>query len=214
MSNGTDYKQELIEKLRENYLSVALGILVFLVAMTLIFRSGDGRDEITDEAATDETLQEEMTYVVQPGDSVSSIARDELGSMDYADEIIQLNNLTSPDQIEVGQELMLPSVQDDTMMKDTTEDAMTEDEADEAMMEKEQADDSGETTMEAEKTEQTISITGSSYTVRKGDHLWDIAERAYGDGNMYTTLIEANNLMNPDRLTEGMVLRIPRPSTK
>lgn len=214
MSNGTDYKQELIEKLRENYLSVALGILVFLVAMTLIFRSGDGRDEITDEAATDETLQEEMTYIVQPGDSVSSIARDELGSMDYADEIIQLNNLTSPDQIEVGQELMLPSVQDDTMMEDTAEDAMTEDEADEAMMEKEQTDDSGETTMEAEKTEQTISITGSSYTVRKGDHLWDIAERAYGDGNMYTTIIEANNLMNPDRLTEGMVLRIPRPSTK
>lgn len=214
MSNGTDYKQELIEKLRENYLSVALGILVFLVAMTLIFRSGDGRDEITDEAATDETLQEEMTYIVQPGDSVSSIARDELGSMDYADEIIQLNNLTSPDQIEVGQELMLPSVQDDTMMEDTAKDAMTEDEADEAMMEKEQADDSGETTMEAEKTEQTISITGSSYTVRKGDHLWDIAERAYGDGNMYTTIIEANNLMNPDRLTEGMVLRIPRPSTK
>ncbi len=203
MANDTmDYKQELIEKIRENYLSVALGILVFLVAVTLIFRSGDSQQDATDtESEGDTVAEEQMTYVVQAGDSVSSIARDQLGSMDYADEIVAENSLTDPNQIEVGMELTLPAVAmdstDDSMMEKSEDDSM--------MMEKE-----GESVMEETATTQTVSITGDTYTVQKGDHLWDIAERAYGDGNMYTLIIEANTLRNPDRLEEGTVLNLPR----
>lgn len=204
---SNDYKQELIEKLRENYLSVALGILVLLVAVTLVFRSGDTNEQANNQEDTS-MEQSEQTYTVQAGDSVSSIARDQLGSMDYADEIIAENGITDPNQIEIGDVLVLPNV-DGAMEGESMEEESMEN--DDAMMEEESME--GEV-MEDKAVTQTISIIGDTYTVQKGDHLWDIAERAYGDGNMYTTIIEANTLRNPDRLEEGTVLKLPRPNTK
>ena len=35
-------------------------------------------------------------------------------------------------------------------------------------------------------------IKGTSYTVKRGDTLWEIAEGAYGDGHMWTKILEAN----------------------
>ncbi len=202
-----DYKEELIEKVKENYLSVALGVLVFLVAVTLIFKSGSPEDmNITEE--TQETPKEK-TYVVQPGDSVSSIAKEQLGSMDHAEAIIKANNITNPNTIEVGQTLMIPDVAGQVMTPDADKNATPSPTPTAAMKKAE-----GEK-MEAQVTPaMTISITGDSYTVKKGDHLWDIAQRAYGDGNKYTLIIEANKLRNPDRLEEGTVLKLPRSGTK
>jgi nucleoid-associated protein YgaU len=202
-----DYKEELIEKVKENYLSVALGVLVFLVAVTLIFKSGSPEDmNITEE--TQETPKEK-TYVVQPGDSVSSIAKEQLGSMDHAEAIIKANNITNPNTIEVGQTLMIPDVAGEVMTPDADKNATPSPTPTAAMKKAE-----GEK-MEAQVTPaMTISITGDSYTVKKGDHLWDIAQRAYGDGNKYTLIIEANKLRNPDRLEEGTVLKLPRSGTK
>lgn len=195
-----DYKQELLEKVRENYLSVTLGILVFLVALTLIFRSGDAADKQADKQE-DTSMMTKKTYVVQPGDSVSSIARDQLGSVDYADEIIAENKLTNPDQIEKGMRLVLPSVSEPTPTGSMAQPT--------GVME-----EKGDLNGEGATVKQTISITGNTYTVKKGDRLWDIAERAYGDGEMYTRIIQANKLRNPDRLLEGTVLKLPRPTTK
>lgn len=202
-----DYKEELIEKVKENYLSVALGVLVFLVAVTLIFKSGSPEDmNITEE--TQETPKEK-TYVVQPGDSVSSIAKEQLGSMDQAEAIIKANNITNPNTIEVGQTLMIPDVAGQVMTPDADKNA-TPSPTPTATMKKAEGEK-----MEAQVTPaMTISITGDSYTVKKGDHLWDIAQRAYGDGNKYTLIIEANKLRNPDRLEEGTVLKLPRSGTK
>ena len=209
----TDYKEELIEKVKENYLSVALGVLVFLVAVTLIFRSGKTDDtNITEDSKTE--TPKEKTYVVQPGDSVSSIARDQLGSMDQSQAIIDANGIKDANTIEVGQTLIIPDVAGQVMTSDNDKGATPSPTPTAAMMKK--ADD----VMEKEKTDSkmtpamTISITGNTYTVKKGDFLWDIAKRAYGDGNKYTLIIEANTLRNPDRLEEGTVLKLPRTETK
>ncbi|GIW70016.1 MAG: hypothetical protein KatS3mg101_0763 [Patescibacteria group bacterium] len=35
-------------------------------------------------------------------------------------------------------------------------------------------------------------IQGTSYTVKRGDTLWEIAEGAYGDGTQWTKILEAN----------------------
>lgn len=186
---NTDYKQELIEKVRENYLSVALGVLVFLVILTLIFRSGDTPKKDAMDQKNQETKQK--TYVVKPGDSVSSIARDQLGSMDKAEEIIKTNDLKNPNTIEVGTELVLPAEE-----VDMTDDVkMVEDK---------------DATVNGDGATSDKAITGDTYTVVKGDHLWDIAVRAYGDGNKYTLIIEANKLRNPDRIEAGTVLKLPR----
>lgn len=200
MADTTDYKQELVEKLRENYLSVALGVLVFLVALTLVFRSGDAQKDDANKME-DDTKLAEQTYVVQLGDSVSSIAKEQMGSMDYADEIIAANKLENPDALEVGMKLTLPVFEDNDADDKATVTPM--------MTPAEKGDVNGDGAMMKK-----AAITGDTYTVQKGDHLWEIAVRAYGDGNKYTTIIEANTLRNPDRLEEGTVLKLPRAATK
>ena len=49
------------------------------------------------------------------------------------------------------------------------------------------------------------------YTVEPGDTLWAIATAAYGDGNRYPEIFEANKpmLADPDKIYPGQVLRIP-----
>ena len=49
------------------------------------------------------------------------------------------------------------------------------------------------------------------HTVEKGDTLWAIAEKAYGNGSKYNAIFEANRpmLSHPDKIYPGQVLRIP-----
>lgn len=54
-----------------------------------------------------------------------------------------------------------------------------------------------------------IASPGSTYIVREGDDLWQIAEKAYGDGHRFTEIVKANNIQDPNRLTAGTTLRIP-----
>ena len=50
------------------------------------------------------------------------------------------------------------------------------------------------------------------YVVEEGDTLWAIATAAYGDGNRYPEIFEANKpmLKDPDLIFPGQVLRIPQ----
>jgi len=45
----------------------------------------------------------------------------------------------------------------------------------------------------------------------KGDTLWKIAEKYYGDGSLYKKIFEANRdiLKNPDLIKVGQKLHIP-----
>lgn len=53
-------------------------------------------------------------------------------------------------------------------------------------------------------------ITGTNYKIQKGDYLWEIAVRAYGDGYKWVEIAQANNLENPDVIHEGNTLILPR----
>jgi nucleoid-associated protein YgaU len=48
-------------------------------------------------------------------------------------------------------------------------------------------------------------------TVEKGDTLWAVAKKAYGNGSKYNAIFEANKpmLSHPDKIYPGQVLRIP-----
>ena len=53
-------------------------------------------------------------------------------------------------------------------------------------------------------------ITGNTYTVVKGDFLWNIAVRAYGDGYQWVKIAKVNNLVSPNMIFSGNVLQLPR----
>lgn len=51
-----------------------------------------------------------------------------------------------------------------------------------------------------------------TYTVKKGDCLWNIAKKFYGDGAKYTKIYNANKKVigsNPNKIYPGQVLKIP-----
>jgi len=53
-------------------------------------------------------------------------------------------------------------------------------------------------------------IEKDTYTVVRGDNLWEIAVRAYGDGYKWVDIARANKLANPNLIHSGNVLVIPR----
>lgn len=56
---------------------------------------------------------------------------------------------------------------------------------------------------------QSISKIPSTYTVKKGDTLWDIAGTLYGDNFKWTEISRANKLVNPDLIYPGNIFTIP-----
>jgi len=64
------------------------------------------------------------------------------------------------------------------------------------------------------KTEKRVSTAQKpkTYKVQKGDCLWNIAKKYYGDGSKYTKIYDANKKIigaNPNIIKIGMVLTIP-----
>jgi len=66
------------------------------------------------------------------------------------------------------------------------------------------------------KVEEDLTTTekkpeAAFHTVVKGDTLWAVAKKSYGDGSKYKLIFEANRpmLADPDEIYPGQVLRIP-----
>ncbi|KKP66909.1 MAG: Peptidoglycan-binding lysin domain protein [Candidatus Roizmanbacteria bacterium GW2011_GWA2_35_19] len=59
-------------------------------------------------SATSQVIYSKDKYVVQPGDSLSIIALKVYGDLNAWTRILQANNLSSPDNIEVGMVLSIP----------------------------------------------------------------------------------------------------------
>lgn len=58
--------------------------------------------------------------------------------------------------------------------------------------------------------EDANSITASTYEVVKGDSLWKIAVRAYGDGYQWVKIARENKIINPNIIHSGNILILPR----
>ncbi len=48
-----------------------------------------------------------------------------------------------------------------------------------------------------------------TYTIRKGDTLWSLAKKFYGNGNRWKEIAVANDIADESKLPIGKVLRIP-----
>ena len=168
-------------KLNEENISMILGAVVLVVVGVLVV------NYFKDKSAGSITVDSTKTiavneHTVVKGETLWSIAESSYGSGYNWVDIKSANNLKSED-IEIGQKLIIPN---DIVAKQPT------------------------TTEKVETISQAKTITGDTYTVEKGDSLWNIAVRAYGDGFKWTEIAKANNLVHPNVIHTGNVLILPR----
>ena len=144
------------------------------------------------------TGKDNNVWIVQKNESLWLIAEKKYTSGYNWVDIAKANNLADPSNIHVGDRLILPSVSPKpaTIATTTTKKVNTN------------------TNIASNVQKNTVTvlnkIIGNSYTVEKGDTLWNIAVRAYGDGYKWTTIADANNLTNPSMIFSGNKLKIPR----
>lgn len=137
-------------------------------------------------------------WVVQKGESLWTIAEKKYTSGYNWVDIARANNLSDPSDIHVGDRLILPNV----TPKATT--ILVAAPTPTAIIKQ-------QSTVSVSSVNNVSKITGNTYTVQKGDNLWNIAVRAYGDGFRWGDIVKANNLSDPHMIFSGNVLQIPRP---
>lgn len=173
-----------------------LGAIVIVVVGLLVVNYFRGLDEGTTLPSGEQAEMQEgptitkdgQTYhVVQANDSLWKIAERYYDSGYNWVDIAQANGLGNPGVIEKGQELVIPEVEP---KKPTI--AMT-----------------GSTVL-GNSSENMQPISGSTYEVVKGDNLWEIAVRAYGDGYRWVDIARENKLVNPGLIHPGNVFTLPR----
>lgn len=199
-----------ILRLNESTISMVLGALVIVVVGLLVvnyFRNKEEGQTIPAGSTTkgEGAVSLPTTHKVEKGENLWSISEKYYKTGYNWVDIAKENNLKSANDISEGQELKIPDVkpriaeaQEITpsprpLATSTPKPAPTP---------------TNEPTVKAETTASPIS--GDKYTVVKGDNLWNIAVRAYGDGFKWVEIAKANKLVNPNLIHSGNVFVIPR----
>lgn len=184
----------------ESYTSFLMGIVVVIVAALFIFSFIKQTNQLKQQTTSTNTATvtpiptgvtqtmfapKQKTYTVKSGDDLWHIAESVYKSGYNWVDIARANHLVNPGTIHTGNVLILPSVTPQpTTVTPTPTSIVT--------------------------MQQPGAITGKTYTVQKGDSLWTIAVRAYGDGYQWTKIAQANHLANPGLIFSGNVLQLPR----
>jgi nucleoid-associated protein YgaU len=195
-------------KINESAISTAFGALVVVVIGVMIFNyfKSFNRSKVTETAPVEVTqmpgtespviVEEDgkkipqglpSSYKVEKNDSLWKIAEKYYGSGYNWVDIAKENNLKSPDRLAVGMELKIPKAEVIEIK----------------VVANGRIDAKG-----ASKT-----LDSETYITVKGDHLWSVAVRAYGDGYAWTKIYQANKSLigaNPGNLAVGISLKLPR----
>ena len=168
-------------KLNESNISMVLGALVVVVVGVLVINYLR-ESKVGSPSSEISTAGQEITkHVVAEGESLWSISEKYYSDGYKWVELAKTNNIENAGYIEVGQELTIPDL-------------------------------GTEVTPSSVKT--TIgnmeSIAGATYEVVKGDSLWEIAVRAYGDGYKWSEIARENKLVNPNLIHSGNILILSR----
>ncbi|MBZ0275141.1 MAG: LysM peptidoglycan-binding domain-containing protein [Anaerolineae bacterium] len=124
-----------------------------------------------------------ITHIVQRGETLATIARQYGLTMD---QIAQINTITDPNRILVGQQLTVWSLLPEATPLPETQSTPPE--------------------VVPQPDIQAAPQQNASYTVQAGEHLAEIARRY---GISWTIIAQANNLANPNQIYSGQVLTIP-----
>jgi putative chitinase len=174
-------------KLNESGISAILGAIVVLVVGIFVvnYFKGKGKEGTITPGAVSTIGQKinlPTTHTVNKGDSLWKIAEQYYGSGYNWVNIAKENQITNPGLISEGQTLKISQIEAKIA-----------------------------TTITREKgREISNTISGATYEVIKGDNLWNIAVRAYGDGYKWNEIARENNLSNPNLIHPGNILTLSR----
>ena len=182
----------------ESYTSLLMGVVVIVIAVLVVVSIIRVNRHIQETSSTATGPAEApittgqktfpRTYVVRTGDDLWHIAEKEYGSGYNWVDIARVNKLDNPGMIFSGNKIVLPKIS-------PTPTAITPTPSPLAKVVEKQA---------------INAIKGDTYTVQKGDDLWNIAIRVYGDGYKWVDIARTNHLANPDLIFSGNVLVLPR----
>jgi len=150
-------------------------------------------------------------YVVQDGDNLAEIAQKFYGKVTgnktiNVNRIFEANRrlLKSPDDISVGQKLIIP------LLKDEAKSVLN---GGGGLFEKIKSTLSGKrsstTTPTKPRPKPPMARQPKPYIVRAGDSVWRIADKQLGDKERFREIIKLNALEDEDYLTVGQRLLIP-----
>lgn len=192
-----DLKQTLKSlKLNESRISMILGAVVVLVIGSLAINYFKGRGlknenktsstSVTTEDAFSLTQNDnQKKHTVSKGESLWTISEKYYNSGFSWTAIAKENNLENPGVVEVGQTLIIPQIKSQEKTADTS-------------------------VKTAVSSEEAGAISQTQYTIEKGDSLWKIAVRAYGDGYKWVEIAKENKLKNPNIIHPKNILVLPR----
>lgn len=171
-------------KLNESSISMILGALVIVVVGVLVVNYVRDNKGLLPGGGLTTTQSTPKTHQVAQGETLWGISEKYYGTGYSWVQIAETNSLQSPDLIETDQTLTLPEAE------------------------------VGAAAVSPEPTKAPspsgLIAEATTYTVVKGDHLWGIAVRAYGDGYKWVEIARVNNLKNPNLLFVDTVLTLPR----
>lgn len=184
-------------KLYESTISMVLGALVLATAAFLVFSYFRNLKvgQVTSNGNQNQTSERKI-HKVAAGETLWSIA-DTYYNDGYAwGKIAEANFISNPDNIEKDIELIIPEAVS-TINKDQTVKV-------------------GEPKVEEKKDLEKADVKTpapalpSRYRVVRGDDLWKIAVKVYGNGYKWTEIAKVNRIKNPNVIFVGSTLTIPR----
>jgi nucleoid-associated protein YgaU len=178
----------------------------------------DTQEPTGEQVAVTDNPEGGSNYQVKEGDTLWSIAQRAYSDGYQWRVIAEANDISAQNtQLEIGEELFIPSIggpgDEPAEPAEPTEPAEPAEETPTTEPEPtseptEQPEQPEEPTTDEPATEGESEI--STYTVQKGDTLWSIAERVYGDGNKWHAIYEAeeNNISLYTSVTTGQTYPI------
>jgi len=156
-------------------------------------------------AGKSQTVKQLAIYEVRPGDSLAGIAQKFYGAKEgkkqaSIDRIFNANKdkLESNDDIQVGQKLIIPAIENktDTLVKT-------------GLFEK--VKQPASSTQSKSSAKQASKEQFKIYTIKESDSLWQIALKQLGDGNRYKEIIQLNKdvLSESNSLAVGTKIKLP-----
>ena len=177
-------------KLHETTFSMVLGaIVIVLIGVLLINFFSGRRGETIPAIDVEEEITLPASHTVSEGEDLWTIAEKYYGTGYNWIDIQSENKIINPNQISVGQELVIPDVAPRIAEEIPTE-------------------------TEPEPTLAKTEAQERTHTVQKGENLWKIAELYFDSGYNWVDIAEENDLRNPGVIEPNQELTIPSVTSK